>query len=959
MSANYVTEIEIPDDILNALMRKLEAELLREPRYSINQEAELVANTTLNGAYGKIQWRDGKPKTIPKYSLLDQESCDIASLSGVEAPSDFPSSLLLKRIASAPPPAPIDMALMARAQSIGKSPNEIIKRIARELKNSTWNAAKALNLSRSICQEIKRRAAHNEEKKIARQSDLEKARERGRQSQAKFRAKAKAEKEKLPPPRFVALDCEGSDFGEPIETASGIIQPHGLTLIGASDSDGTSSFFHKNGERIPPVEQLNYLTSLPAQYPNSIFVIFSGGYDCTQFFADCNYCQRLGIQRGLTYQEVEPGKYKPAFEQDIVEFPAEDWLSKFVKPRASAVAIKQDKFTRILGNPWQHWTIYKGFAVRYVMGKYCEIVRLRDPERLWKESKTRDGCTYKYLDIEENSRIRIYDVFSLFQMSFLQTIKSFPDIVSPQELAIIEKGKASRSDFAAWNIAEIQEYTKAELITLARVMTKVRDTLANVQIPGAEKKGIIPKKWYGPGPMVEACFKALGIQSHFWPMKTDNISREQFWGHCAYYAGIIQLLKQGTALQTIFAYDITSAYPFILSRLPSMKDGYWLPHNKVSEKRLQTMSMLSMVHVSWKGNHNFPLFPLPLRCHNGEILFPPQGEGIYMVDEVRAALEFAKANPNADLEIQLWDALEFIPARERGKINYPFKYIEELFELRAKEPKGSALNMLYKLFYNSSYGKLSQSVGDFTGKPPNTACIWYAAAITAGTRAQLMRAVMHNVKDIIMLSTDGIVSLKPLDHLNVPEKKTLGAWEAATYEGAWFVQSGIYMLFGKDGKGGISRTRGVNPDYVYPSEQYPELTTREEKIAKWFKDYVIRNWGDGVEQASYPYKAYITIGASLGNKDFQDHPGAWVTGEKELKLHSAGTKRVSHGKMLDRTKYLVGTIPRENSLFEFSKPLIPDWVHPRYGQSGILTEEWEQEITTDEMEEVTEIFEAE
>ena len=82
-----------------------------------------------------------------------------------------------------------------------------------------------------------------------------------------------------------------------------------------------------------------------------------------------------------------------------------------------------------------------------------------------------------------------------------------------------------------------------------------------------------------------------------------------------------------------------------------------------------------------------------------------------------------------------------------------------------------------KLTLNSLSGKAAQSIGGSETNPPRTACPWYAAATTAGTRRRVMEAALQNPHAIVQFSTDGVVSLAPL---NLDIGEGLGQWEAKT-----------------------------------------------------------------------------------------------------------------------------------------------------------------------------------
>jgi len=111
--------------------------------------------------------------------------------------------------------------------------------------------------------------------------------------------------------------------------------------------------------------------------------------------------------------------------------------------------------------------------------------------------------------------------------------------------------------------------------------------------------------------------------------------------------------------------------------------------------------------------------------------------------------------------------MEFVSAVDEK----PFAFVQELFDQRSKivaeteakikvwkaggEQGPRPYNIwekAIKLVLNSLYGKTAQSLGS-RGEIPNSSNPFYAGAITAGTRAQLLRAMLCNPHGIIFAAT--------------------------------------------------------------------------------------------------------------------------------------------------------------------------------------------------------------
>jgi hypothetical protein len=147
-----------------------------------------------------------------------------------------------------------------------------------------------------------------------------------------------------------------------------------------------------------------------------------------------------------------------------------------------------------------------------------------------------------------------------------------------------------------------------------------------------------------------------------------------------------------------------------------------------------------------------------------------------------------------------------------------------------------------KLGINSVYGKTAQSVGGRTGRPPNTANPWVAGAITAGTRAQLLRAALKNPWAVIFFATDGIQSLEPL---GVESKtKTFGEWEKDSLTAGVWIKPGVYAFSRiADGKAKYTgKSRGVSVNSILGDVE-PE--DRDEQWFRYLDDMARDLWTRG------------------------------------------------------------------------------------------------------------------
>lgn len=685
--------------------------------------------------------------------------------------------------------------------------------------------------------------------------------------------------------QFVAIDSEGVSFGDLVTMPDGGQAQKQRTIFWGASSANSSPIFLDGAPYCDGTSIIEWLLSLPGHFGPSIFIWFGSSYDATQLFAD------MPFEKAWELQHAKP-------------FAAR--LDHTVKKRMGRYVYWQD------------------YAISYIKQKCLTIGKLKDRNR------PRDAKG----NLVFSKRIVIFDVFGFFQTSFLKAAKSIPGSMNDADEKIIEEGKQARGIFKLDDRAKMQVYTAAELRVLARMLEALRVSLDDLDLRLT--------RWQGAGSIAAALLKQKKANAHFHPIASSTISIEQEWAHHAFFGGRIECLKQGVKDGDLWSLDIRSAYPDIFSKLPSMADGRFEFVENPSWQDVEKANVLSMFQVSFRcdvsddpvllntrdGKSGPSFYPFPYRDSSGRILFPPIVRGIYMAEEVRAAFDWIeyhqKSHPHCASKITLESALIFHP----GNSELPFTWLQDMYDERRLVIKKSEETNVYdltekvfKLGSNSVYGKTAQSVGN-SDRPPGTACPWYAAAITAGTRAKLLRAALAgDGKNIVAFQTDGIICTR---RIKVLEGKNLGDWDQEKLTGrSVFIQPGIYRLLDK------SKHRGIKADLL-----------GTDNFAAWIDEFVIPAWERGAESISYPYRQYLTLGASVASEARFEFAGWWVDGIRDLKFNNLGQKRAAPILPSDRkrrARELVDTLPKPaffhelieltaDGKFPLSCPHRPDWL---------------------------------
>lgn len=701
---------------------------------------------------------------------------------------------------------------------------------------------------------------------------------------------------------FVAIDSEGVSYGDPVKLGDDFARPQ-RTIFWMAGNSENGPLTSEGGPFLSTEDILNFLLSLPAHFGPSQFVWFGSSYDATQLFLDLPFEKAWELQNG--------------------------------RPFADRGLNRQRKQTN-------RFTFWNGYALSYIKQKCLIAGRLANPDRPYSYGS---NGTRK---LELSQRIIIFDVFGFFQTSFLKAAKSIPGAMTSAEEKILIEGKKSRASFELENRAEMQRYTSVELCVLARMMEKLRESLTDLNLNLT--------RWQGAGSIAAALLKKHDARKHFAAITSSDLSREQEWAHHAFFGGRIECLKQGRTTRELFSYDIRSAYPYHMSRLPSMDKGTFHHVENPTRKMVENSNVLSMFKVrldvdvssephslnqiyGCEGPH---FYPLPYRDDGGRITYPPRVFGIYMAEEIRGCLhwidtmrDFYKNRARNPFEIPIRFIVEEGLIFEPWNDDEPFAWLRDLYDERRviveKAERSGDYDLtekVIKLGINSVYGKTAQSVGS-VDRPPGTACPWYAAAITAGTRAQLLRAALRtNRSGIVAFQTDGVVASARLETVT---GVGIGQWEFEEITGtSIFVQPGVYQL------GKKSKHRGIKADLLGTDD-----------FEEWLNKNAGDKWAAGASSVSYPYRYYMTLGASVASEERWKVAGHWVDGTRELQLDNLGFKRaapISSELRKKRSQDLVATIPKpayfHNSEFDGDLPLSaphrPDWLDPDAGAENEL-----------------------
>jgi len=555
---------------------------------------------------------------------------------------------------------------------------------------------------------------------------------------------------------------------------------------------------------------------------------------------------KQGYQRPFVAWDGEGITYEPGTAQSYVLFGCSEGY--YIKGRD--LSTKQCLDALLFARQLFPETLFVGFALGY---DFNMILKDLDAQHLWRIYNL-GACKWngyyikrvpgKWLTVRKPGQgrgVRLYDVFGFFQSSFVSACEKYLGADDP-ELDRIRMGKAARSQFRYDQLdTEIVPYWQGELRLLVRLMDSLRDDFTGADIR--------VNSWHGPGAVANAVFNKFNIKQHKQTTPEEVNRAAQY----AYAGGRFELFRCGHYPHPVWEYDINSAYPEAIAKLPSLQGSSWEETDTFDP---ESFGVWRVEHQSTDHPPNVFFRPHPLyyRGPHGEVSFPADVSGWYWTPEASLVPDAIKHG---------W------VLRHNGEL--PFDFIREMYETRRKwKNDGNSAERALKLALNSLYGKMAQRVGATQG-PPQWHQLEWAGYVTSHCRAKLWNAISLIPEAVIAVETDAIFTTQKLA---LPIGPELGQWERTDFDWITYIQSGLY--YGSIGGHTLERYRGFDKGSLPHTRIMDYLHEYDGAFEPW-----------KVPSPSGACTRFVTMGLGLRTRAIWR---AWETTHRQVVLGGGGKR---------------------------------------------------------------------
>lgn len=525
------------------------------------------------------------------------------------------------------------------------------------------------------------------------------------------------------------------------------------------------------------------------------------------------------------------------------------------------------------------YTVWNEFRIKYWSGMKFEVWRYNGKER--------------------TGYCRVDDIKSNVEGSWEKVVGDRLKVLEGDKRLLAE-GKEKRGRFTEDDLVFIRKYTGLELKQIVQVTAQL--------VAARKAAGFVTCDLYSGANTTTESFKKNGIAKVAHESWT-NVPEEMVGpAYRAMFGGRVEALAYGTYNGKVWEYDITSAYPSILSRIPHLGKGAWVRTGAGYFHALPSDPAPPAVYlVRWRYPPNRNAYPFLFRSSEG-LRMPSAGMGWVWSPELLVPLVY-DGDYIEILEGWVWAADPLFVER-------PFAFMKEDFKTRTELKNAhNPAEYAIKKSLNSAYGKTAQKKSalvfdkahrTWRHQKPTFHNILYAGLTTSWVRA-LLYAASYLDGGCLTFMTDAYLTTSA-EPPKISLGGDLGQWKREEYDGAQILQSGVYRLKIGD-KWAKEKGRGWG-------EGVP-----------W--DDIENGWNDGKDTITVKKKDRFWSHRFAAQRDRLEMVGRWEKNVKqEVCLRAVGKRSdLPNRRSRNPARELVWTEAKEDRITEFdmSAPNLPPW----------------------------------
>ena len=326
-----------------------------------------------------------------------------------------------------------------------------------------------------------------------------------------------------------------------------------------------------------------------------------------------------------------------------------------------------------------------------------------------------------------------------------------------------------------------------------------------------------PSRWISSGYLAEKVLVNHNVEIPFFRDLPYDLQEFAF---NSYFGGRFELIKRGF-IGKAWLYDINSAYPYALSKMPDILKGSW--RNGLRTIHEKAILGFFKIETKYDETEYLPSFAFRRITHNNDLVCFPSGEFV-----TYATLEELKNVDSKNYSIlDSWQYFDDNP-------EYPFReFIEKFYNKRKLlKEQGNPLQLPIKIILNAIYGKMGQKTGRKIGNLFNPVIF---AFITGYARAQLVSFVkQYNLeKDVVAFATDSVCVTRKID----VDSTNLGGFSLDKQaDDVYYLQNGFYRFDGSWKLRGLGKLGNKEIEQIDTIEKegrlyYKYLVLRTKKLA--------------------------------------------------------------------------------------------------------------------------------